>query len=181
MPEDEVPEFAKDAVAFHNFQREQYEKAMREKEQNYHADLSGFVSFISDLSNEQLSYVHQLIEDIGASAYSQQLIGIIVGERVHKRGLMVDGRTYEEALGLGGDENSAEPEPKPEPEPELLIENPQTCNEQELMDKWGLVKEGRGPLHCKACGRSYASVEDANETFIKHDGCPGCHQKAKWG
>ena len=124
---------------------------------------------------DRLSYVHQLIEDIGASAYSQQLIGIIVGERVHKRGLMVDGRTYEDALGRGGDENSAEPEPEP------LMENLQTRNEQELMDKCGLLKEGRGPLHCEACGRSYASVEDANETFIKHDGCPGCHQKAKWG
>lgn len=180
MPEDEVPDFAKDAVAFHNFQREQYEKMMREKEQNYHADLSGFVSFISDLTNEQLSYVHQLIEDIGGTAYSQQLIGIIVGERVHKRGLMVDGRTYEEALALGGDEESAA-EPESKPESTSTFHEYVASREQDLMDKWGLVREGNGPLKCEACGKAYASIEDADESFIKHDGCTGCHHKEKWG
>lgn len=205
MPEDEVPEFARQAVEFQQFQQKQYEKALREKEENYNADLSAFVTFIDELSKPQLDYVRQLIEDIGGNAYSQQLIGIIVGSRVYRRGLMVDGKTYEEALGL---DNGVEPPAglkdkvmddfdsavndaiKLTHHPTVTSGVPPTEAEeknrqrQAIMDRWGLVSSVAGepgPVSCKACGRPYASAEDAEETFIKNDGCPGCHLKAKWG
>lgn len=197
MPEDEVPEFAKQAVEMQEFQQRQYQKAAKEREENYNADLSAFVTFINELSSDQVEYLKGLIEDVGANAYSQRLIGVIVGQQVFQRGLMVDGKTYEEALGLNTDaselvlpeEMQAQNLPTPQ-EPTVveptepiiarsLIEDGER-KVQAIMDRWGLIYTDTG-LVCEACGKPYATAEDAEETFIKFDGCPGCHQKQKWG
>lgn len=179
MPEDEVPEFAKDIVEMQKFQRKQYEESLREREENYHADIAAFVRFIEDLNNEQLSYLRSLIEDIGANAYSQQLIGIIMASRTYARGLMVDGKTYEEALGLGAPEEEA-------PQFQDLVSTvgePIELGYMEMEVGHGViaVKEGTAPLKCKACGKPYADLEDFTEWVNKSNGCPGCIHKAKWG
>ncbi|AKJ71743.1 hypothetical protein TIN2_53 [Tsukamurella phage TIN2] len=172
MPDDEVPEFAREAVEFQAFQQKRYEEAQREKEQNYNADLSAFAQFIDELRPDQLSYVLKLIEEIGVTPYAHQLIGIGVGSRIYRRGLMVDGKTYEEALGLV---DEAEADNKPYTGP--------TDSTQPHFDPVVEAPDPRlsEPHVCVGCSRKYASLADYIETKEKHDGCPGCQHKEKWG
>ncbi|UTN91219.1 hypothetical protein SEA_POKYPUPPY_60 [Gordonia phage PokyPuppy] len=105
MADEDIPEEFKQAVEFQRFQQKQYEEASRRKEEVHNADLAAFASFIDDLTDEQVDYLHDLIGELGQTGYSFKLQGIIVGSRVYRRGRMVDGQTYEQALGLGGAED----------------------------------------------------------------------------
>lgn len=53
-------------------------------------------------------------------------------------------------------------------------------NVQELHAMYNLEYQGN-QLVCSKCGMPYATAGDAVETHSRHDGCPGCHQKSKWG
>ncbi|AKJ71851.1 hypothetical protein TIN4_54 [Tsukamurella phage TIN4] len=168
MPEDEVPEFAREAFEFQAFQQRQYEKAQREKEQNFQADLSAFATFIEELTNDQLNYVIKLLEEIGSTVYSNQLIGIGIASRVYRRGLMVDGKTYEEALGLVKEpEDDKAGMTDDEDNPHLAFRPSEDADNV--------------PHTCTGCGRKYANKADYQETRAKFDGCPGCQHKEKWG
>lgn len=138
-----------------------HDEERRRIEEDIRAGLSQFITFIEDLNPEQLRYIYKLIDMIGASGYSYQLLGIISATFV-QRGLSVDGLTYEEALGLT---DGPEPEAKPEPEP-----NPSDYNLQ--------VDDG---IKCIGCGMMYASIVDAIQSIRNNDGCKGCQHKAKWG
>ncbi|AUV60662.1 zinc finger DNA binding protein [Gordonia phage SteveFrench] len=109
MPDNDFPEEFQQALAFQRFQQKQYEEASRKKEESHNADLAAFSSFIDELGNDQLDFLHDLIGELGATAYAFKLQGIIVGARVYRRGRMVDGQTYEAALGLGGKEERPDP------------------------------------------------------------------------
>ncbi|QOR56205.1 hypothetical protein SEA_LINETTI_61 [Gordonia phage Linetti] len=133
MSDNDIPEEFRQAVEFQRFQQKQYEEASRQKEESHNADLAAFSSFIDELTNEQMDFLHDLIGDLGQTAYGFKLQGIIVGARVYRRGRMVDGQTYEAALGLGGDDEkpgdhvfekiSKAIDELPEDEPEMSVED----------------------------------------------------------
>ena len=102
-----------------------------------------------------------------------------MASRTYARGLMVDGKTYEEALGLGApDEEDLMPQ-LPDLEPPEVAE----FDHMEVEVGHGViaVKEGSATLKCKGCGKPYANLEDFTEWVEKSNGCPGCIHKAKWG
>ncbi|AUV60355.1 zinc finger DNA binding protein [Gordonia phage Flakey] len=105
MPDEDLPEEFRQALQFQKFQQKQYEENARKKEESHNADLAAFTSFIDELTDDQMDFLHELIGELGQTAYAFKLQGIIVGARVYRRGRMVDGQTYEAALGLGGDDD----------------------------------------------------------------------------
>lgn len=204
MPEDDVPEIARQHHELVKYQQKQYEENQRQREQNYNADLSAFVSFIGDLDADQLGYLKQLIEEISASAYAQQLIGIIIGSRVYSRGLMVDGKSYEEALGLDDGEplkagdtklNPVEqyiegavdgidtdliPPAPPEPEPAWEW----TMEDKEAAEHLKVRLRNDGTVTCEGvCGGSanWNSLDSRIRDEVDNGGCPHCISKTKWG
>lgn len=109
MPDEDLPEEFRQALQFQKFQQKQYEENARKKEESHNADLAAFTSFIDELTDDQMDFVHELIGELGQTAYAFKLQGIIVGARVYRRGRMVDGQTYEAALGLDGREEDPDP------------------------------------------------------------------------
>ncbi|QGH76205.1 hypothetical protein SEA_JELLYBONES_63 [Gordonia phage Jellybones] len=109
MPDEDLPEEFRQALQFQKFQQKQYEENARKKEESHNADLAAFTSFIDELTDDQMDFVHELIGELGQTAYAFKLQGIIVGARVYRRGRMVDGQTYEAALGLDGSEEDPDP------------------------------------------------------------------------
>lgn len=182
MPEDELPQQAKDAIAFQKYQQKQYEEKQREQKNELNAALSEFSSFISELNHEQLDYVIRLVDEHGCTAVSNQLVGIAIAHRVFIRGLMVDGRSYEEAMGLDG---SPEVPVRSEESVEKITAEQREVDEMltvyATLSGSSLILSDYAPPTCSNCSTPYASIEDAYETAIRNDGCKGCQSKAKWG
>lgn len=173
---DGVPEQFKDQAAFIRWQQKEFEKKAREKEQAYNADMSAFATFIDELSASQLDSLESLIEDIGANAKAYQYLGIIMGSRVYRRGLMVDGQTYEEACGL-----TIEDEPDLRDTDSTLGEQTEELIRLSSLAKQYGLKLDHGDVTCEKCGMAYASVDDAVETMNRKGGCLTCIHKEKWG
>lgn len=172
----------------------------REQEQEHNADLASFAAFIDDLDNDQLDYIEKLISNVGGTANAYLYKGILVGCRLFRRGLMVDGRTYEEALGLDTGQNPVKGETKIKAVSQLVDEvmsggiGPLTADTeleriQDEVDQsiaMGNYDLERTPdsdegVQCRKCKMPYGALKDAIETINRKGGCSNCIMKEKWG
>ena len=184
MREEDLPESAREALKIQRFNQEQYAKHLDEVQENHMADMTRFVQFIGSLDNHQLDELIRVIAHADQSRVAAaEYTGLIMGLRVFDRGLTADGKTWEEALGLDklepvdlhGGPSQERDSTQSEKDLQEALEH-----EAKLME-YDLVEEASGAALHSPCGKRYASVDDAVETFIRKDGCPACQHKEKWG
>ncbi|QSL99702.1 hypothetical protein SEA_AUSTIN_62 [Gordonia phage Austin] len=200
MTDDDMSEAVRQAKEYTAWQQEEYQLRAREQEQEHNADLASFAAFIDDLDNDQLDYIEKLISNVGGTANAYLYKGILVGCRLFRRGLMVDGRTYEEALGLDTGPSVDEGEAKIKTVPQLVDEvmsggiGPLTADTElekvraEVMQSAEMLHLGleRTPdsdegVQCHKCKMPYGTLKDAIETINRKGGCSNCIMKEKWG
>lgn len=211
MTDDDMSEAVRQAKEYSAWQQQEYQLRAREQEQEHNADLASFAAFIDDLDNDQLDYIDKLISNVGGTANAYLYKGILVGCRLFRRGLMVDGRTYEEALGLDTGQNLHEGETKIKTVTQLVDEvmsggiAPLTADTElekikaeqsaelkkvqaEAERSAEILQLGleRTPdsdegVRCHKCKMPYGTLKDAIETINRKGGCSNCIMKEKWG
>ncbi|USH44878.1 hypothetical protein SEA_AMORE2_63 [Gordonia phage Amore2] len=200
MTDDDMSEAVRQAKEYTAWQQEEYQLRAREQEQEHNADLASFAAFIDDLDNDQLDYIEKLISNVGGTANAYLYKGILVGCRLFRRGLMVDGRTYEEALGLDTGPNRDEGEAKIKTVPQLVdevmsggiapltadteLEKVQDEIDQSIaMGNYNLERTSDSDegVQCRKCKMPYGTLKDAIETINRKGGCSNCIMKEKWG
>lgn len=194
MNEEDLPESAREMLKVHRFNQEQYAKHLDKIQKGHMASVTRFIRFIDSLDNEQLDELQLIMIQCDEShSTTAEYCGIISGSRVYARGLMADGTTWEEALGLMDIPAEAPKVSDPIKTAEAFAEEvdegdtgdakdlQEALEREALLMQHDLQPRGSGETVVHKCGTPYASMEDAIETFIRKDGCPVCHQKEKWG